>query len=97
MKSLASSSLLLLLCLGCSSARATPAPAIADHGFVVAGGSIGEDGAAEAATAATGGKVLAVRWSESGGRPVYDVTVLLQNGQVRVLRVDAQTGAVSGG
>jgi hypothetical protein len=48
--------------------------------------------AAQAARAATGGRVLAVRLSGSN----YRVKVLIRDGVVRIVYVDARTGRVSG-
>ncbi|HAZ60234.1 MAG TPA: hypothetical protein DCY89_01515 [Gammaproteobacteria bacterium] len=59
----------------------------------LAGEEVGESAAAAAAQAATGGRVVAVRRSGA----TYEVTVLLDDGQVRVLRIDAQSGQVVGG
>jgi uncharacterized membrane protein YkoI len=56
--------------------------------------AVGEDQAAAIARSATGGRVLGVRWVEQGGRPVYQVKVLLADGRVTVVNVDAGTGAV---
>lgn len=58
-----------------------------------AGADVGEAAAAAAAQAVAGGKVLAVRRSDGA----YEVTLLLDSGQVRVLRVDAVSGRVVGG
>jgi uncharacterized membrane protein YkoI len=54
------------------------------------------DGAEAARQAAqmTGGRVLDVRTSNHGGRTVYEVKVLLDDGRVRVVRID---GTSSGG
>ncbi|MEQ8233817.1 MAG: hypothetical protein RKL32_19090 [Gammaproteobacteria bacterium] len=48
------------------------------------------DGAEAARQAAqmTGGRVLDVRTSSQGGRIVYEVKVLLDDGRVRVVRID---------
>lgn len=72
-------------------------PTVAAAPMYWAGGGIGEDGAARAAAAHSGGKVLSVRSSDAGGRIIYEVTVLRGDGQVVVLRVDGQSGAVIGG
>lgn len=42
------------------------------------------------------GEVLSAQLCNSGGRLVYLVNVLVDGGQVKRLRVDAQSGAVSG-
>ncbi|MGA7801068.1 MAG: PepSY domain-containing protein [Gammaproteobacteria bacterium] len=44
------------------------------------------------AEARTGGRVLAVETSDSGGEPVYRIKVLTPRGRVRVLIMDARTG-----
>ena len=54
---------------------------------------ISEQRAAAAAQAATGGKVLGVKF-QKGNRPVYLVKVLLNSKRVKTVRVDARTGAV---
>ena len=50
------------------------------------------DDAAATAQRATGGRVLAVERSESGGRAVWRVKVLTAGGDVRVVLVDVATG-----
>ncbi|NJN46482.1 MAG: hypothetical protein HC808_08400 [Candidatus Competibacteraceae bacterium] len=55
---------------------------------------LSSDQAASAARSATGGKVLGVRGGKRDGGS-YSVRVLLPDGRVRNLRVDAQTGKVS--
>lgn len=86
---LTSTCLALLPIMACQPVSATP--------MFVAGAGIGEDGAARAAAAHSGGKVLSVRSAEVGGKTIYEVTVLRGDGQVVVLRVDALSGAVIGG
>ena len=41
----------------------------------------------------TGGRVLAAETRSDGGRTIYRIKVLLPNGSVRVVNVDAQSGA----
>jgi hypothetical protein len=60
---------------------------------LLAEAEVGEAAAAAAAQAATGGRVVAVRRSGAN----YEITVLLDDGQVRVVRVDAASGRVVGG
>ncbi|MEQ8663285.1 MAG: peptidase [Gammaproteobacteria bacterium] len=50
--------------------------------------------AAQQAAQMTGGRVLDVRTARQGGRVVYEVKVLLDDGRVRVVRID---GAPAGG
>ena len=57
-------------------------------------GSLSSDQAASAVRSATGGKVLGVRGGKRNGGS-YSVRVLLPDGRVRNLRVDARTGRVS--
>jgi hypothetical protein len=56
------------------------------------GSDIGREGAASAARRATGGRVLSVSPEDRRGQRVYRVKVLLPEGRVRVVRVDARTG-----
>ena len=55
---------------------------------------IGPAGAAAAARAATGGKVLGVRAARADGRTVYRVKLLLPGGRVRTVTVDGASGQV---
>lgn len=59
-------------------------------------GDVGPAGAAAAARAATGGRVLGVIARTAGGRTVYRVKVLLPGGRVRTVTVDGPTGQVQG-
>lgn len=52
------------------------------------------DDAAAAAQRDSGGRVLSVDRSESGGRPVWRVKVVTPRGDVRVILVDVATGRV---
>lgn len=54
--------------------------------------AVSRDAAAAIAQRATGGRVLAVEQSESGGRPVWRVKVLTPKGEVRVILVDLASG-----
>ena len=53
---------------------------------------IGRDGAAAVAQRVSGGRVLSVDKSESGGRPAWRVKVLTAQGEVRVILIDAASG-----
>lgn len=57
--------------------------------------SMDPDAAAAIVRRATGGKVLRVEPSNRGGVPGYRVRVLLDDGRVRVLNVDANSGRLS--
>ncbi|HEY8356678.1 MAG TPA: PepSY domain-containing protein [Ramlibacter sp.] len=67
----------------CASLLAVAVPASAD---------VGRDAAAAAAQRETGGRVLAVDRSQSGGRAVWRVKVVTRGGEVRVVLVDAASG-----
>jgi hypothetical protein len=56
---------------------------------------IGRDAAAAAVQGATGGKVLGVQTRGKKNNPSYAVKVLLPDGRVRRVRVDACSGRVS--
>lgn len=53
---------------------------------------VSRDAAAAMAQQATGGRVLAVDQTERGGRPVWRVKVLTQQGEVIVVLIDAASG-----
>ncbi len=55
--------------------------------------AISRDDAAALAQRETGGRVLAVDRSESGGRAVWRVKVVTARGDVRVILVDVATGS----
>jgi hypothetical protein len=55
--------------------------------------AIDRDEAAARAREATGGRVLAVDASRARGDPVFLVRVLTPDGEVRVIVIDAETGA----
>lgn len=55
---------------------------------------VSQDQAAAMARTATGGRILAVTTKGRDGQWVHYVKVLLANGRVRVVRVDANTGQV---
>lgn len=56
--------------------------------------AIDRDGAAAAVQQSTGGRVLAVDRGEKDGQPVFRVKVLTPSGDVRIVIVDAKTGAL---
>jgi hypothetical protein len=58
----------------------------------VAWADVSRDAAAAAAQSATGGRVLSVDKTDSGGHPAWRVKVVTQNGEVRVIVIDAATG-----
>ena len=62
--------------------------------FLVQGGDIGPNAAADAARRATGGRILRVQRQGRGDGVVYRVKVLLPGGKVRTVRVDGASGAV---
>lgn len=53
---------------------------------------VSRDAAAATAQQTTGGRVLAVDRTERGGRPVWRVKVLTQQGEVIVVLIDATSG-----
>jgi hypothetical protein len=53
-------------------------------------------GAARIVERSTGGKVLSVNRQEKKGRIMYRVKVLLPEGRVRTVMVDAETGRMGG-
>ncbi len=58
------------------------------------GAMISESAAAASAQRAVKGRVLSVQLSDAGGQPVYRVKILTDDGRVRMVVVNAQTGAV---
>ncbi len=91
MKTSAFARLLLLVLL------MLPAAAMAAgwHALLSAQGAvISESAAAASAQRAVKGRVLAVQLSDAGGQPVYRVKILTEDGRVRMVVVNAQTGAV---
>ncbi|SFZ78052.1 Peptidase propeptide and YPEB domain-containing protein [Chitinimonas taiwanensis DSM 18899] len=72
----------LLLCLSCLMLLAAT-PAWAD---------VSRDDAAAAAQRQTGGRVLSVDRSERDGRPVWRVKVVTEQGEVKVVFIDAASG-----
>ena len=53
---------------------------------------LSRDGAVAVAQRQSGGRVLSVEKSESGGRPVWRVKLVTAQGEVRVVLVDAVSG-----
>ncbi len=51
-----------------------------------------DDAAAAAQRLASGGRVLSIDKSETGGRAVWRVKVVTPQGEVRVILIDAATG-----
>lgn len=56
--------------------------------------TVSKDEAAALARQATGGRVLDIQAEERGGKKSYRVKVLLSDGRVRIVRVDAYSGNV---
>lgn len=56
--------------------------------------ALDRDEAAERARQASGGRVLAVETGQRNGEEVFVVRVLTPSGEVRVVVIDARTGAV---
>jgi uncharacterized membrane protein YkoI len=54
--------------------------------------AVSRDEAAAIAQRETGGRVLAVERADAGGRAVWRVKVVTPRGEVRVVRIDADTG-----
>lgn len=77
-----------------------PAQAMSDPGRVEQGeywlAAVDSSGAARIVERRTGGKVLSVHRQEKKGKTVYRVKVLLPEGRIRTLTVDAETGGVQG-
>lgn len=73
-----------------------PLEPLRPNGLLKVQGDVGPAGAAAAARAATGGRVLGVTASKAGGRTVYRVKVLLPGGRMRTVTVDGPTGQVQG-
>lgn len=56
--------------------------------------AVDEDLAAARAQASTGGRVLSIRHADQDGTPCYLVKILLPDGRVTVVAVDAETGTL---
>lgn len=63
--------------------------------WVQAALAIDKDQAAALARQATGGRVLDIQAEKQDGGTVYRIKVLLEDGRVRLVWVDAQSGKVS--
>lgn len=61
---------------------------------LMASATVSESSAVAAALRAVKGRVLSVQLIESRGPPVYRVKILTENGRVRTVHVDGQTGEV---
>ncbi len=70
------------------SAAAAPGASANLAAWLVAAGAMDAGAAARQAAAMTGGRVLDVQHGQAGGNPVYFVKVLLDDGRVKVIRVD---------
>lgn len=80
-------------------ARSTPLGGRAPQALVLLAqrqDAIGPDQAAAVARKVTGGRVLAVTPAKRHGAVVYKVRVLLPDGRVRVVIIDAKSGRVVG-
>lgn len=87
----------LLASPGLTGAAAIPdASPRTDALMLAQAGDVGAGAAAAAAQRATGGTVLGVQASRSGGRVIYRVKVLLPGGRVRTVTVDGASGQVLG-
>jgi len=73
-------------------ASAVPQLAGAEPLLLAQAGRISLREAAERVRASTGGQVLAAETVNENGRSYYLVRVLVKKGQVRVFRVDPETG-----
>ncbi len=94
-------SLILLLLMTTPGLAAMPRPGhwvTADYTSLlkVQNKDIGAKGAAAVVRRATGGRVLTVKQArgDRNGKGAYKVKVLLKGGRMRVLRVDAGSGAL---
>ena len=56
---------------------------------------LSQDEAAAQARSRTGGRVLRIRPSQENGRPVYQVKLLLSDGRVRIVTIDAASGELA--
>lgn len=75
---------------------ALPSP-VSGHSLMpvlMASATVSESSAVAAALRAVKGRVLSVQLIESRGPPVYRVKILTENGRVRTVHVDGQTGEV---
>ncbi len=92
-------SLLVLLLFAPAGHAAPLSPGMASatgHGRVlkVQNTDVGADGAARAVRRATGGRVLSVTRVNTDGGAAWRVKVLLEGGRVRIVLVDAASGAL---
>lgn len=76
---------------------ALPVPAAASAvtlSVMAQGAAVSESAAVAAAQRVVKGRVLSVQLIESRGPPVYRVKILTENGRVRTVHVDGQSGDV---
>ncbi len=66
-------------------------PVAASTGLLLSGAAASAGAAAQQAAAATGGRVLDVRQATQEGSTVFFVKVLLNDGRVKMLRIDGPT------
>ena len=74
-----------------------PVPATANAvtlSLLAQGATVSESAAVAAAQRAVKGRVLSVQLIESRGPPVYRVKILTEDGRVRTVHVDGQSGEV---
>lgn len=74
-----------------------PVPAAASAvtlSLLAQGATVSESAAVAAAQRAVKGRVLSVQLIESRGPPVYRVKILTEDGRVRTVHVDGQSGEV---
>jgi uncharacterized membrane protein YkoI len=82
----------IMLCLAPCEQTAL-ARSIDQQGIVLAGNEITLDQAVNKVRRETGGHILSAR-RHNGAEPIYIIKVLLRSGQVKVFRVNAQTGEI---
>jgi hypothetical protein len=82
--------------LFCLPGQASPPPAYSSQPLLLAAKSnpLSLDQATAKVRKETGGRVLSARAETNGGRTSYRIKVLLPSGHVRIVRVDAATGAM---
>jgi|GEM_PF-1808945 hypothetical protein len=80
----------------CLPSLASPPPAVPGQPLQLAAksGELSLDQATAKVRKETGGRVLSARAETNGGRTSYRIKVLLPSGHVRIVRVDAATGAM---
>ena len=80
----------------CMPAMASPPPTLFNPPLLLAAksGQLSLDQAAAKVREQTGGRILSAQTETKGGRTSYRIKVLLPSGHVRIVRVDAATGAM---